>query len=345
MLLKHADQLVKEGRYEDALKLISRARAQDPGNVYALAYEERVLSLLNEQRRRILNQGVFPSENHLLLKPVDEQITELATAPEKSRPSGHKPPPEDARARVALMLSRAYELRNRGEFDRALDEVSRAFLIDSSSPELIQLERQLWKERNISVMRIRAKQGNAVHADSSTVPPPEISPAGTRPSGTHDPDSNPTRKGLMDTVERSADDPETRSLESDRKIVQHLQRAHELLAAEKFKRALDEIACVRRINPEDPQAGKLEKLIVTKQLKSNGSTEKRAAEIREKMTFPTSMNIADLLEKAEQSRQHQDYAGALDAIAGAYRIAPGNKEIRRLELVIRREELLRHGSG
>jgi tetratricopeptide (TPR) repeat protein len=377
MLLKHADQLVREGKFEDALKVISRAREADPGNIYALAYEERVLALLNGHRQRMLNPGAVASGEQHLLPPVDEQMAELVAIQKES--GCPEQLMEDMRARVAMMLSRAYELRNRGEFDSALDEVSRAFLIDSTSPELIRLERQLWKERNISVMRVRARNGGHPGAG---VPPDFCTPE----KGESVLDVYPTGSRPM-AEEASAGDSEIQRIESDREIVRHLQRARDLLAAGQFENALLEIESVRRMSPADDQATRIEQLILTKQEESarthgptdeiaailattnklrslrrydealreierasvleprNASIQKCIAEIRQEITDHASASVTELLAEAEAFRQRRDYTSALNILTGAYTIAPESREVRKLEMAIRREELLQHESG
>ena len=46
VLLRNADRLLKENNCEGALAAIAQARALDPQNPYAVAYEERVRSLI-----------------------------------------------------------------------------------------------------------------------------------------------------------------------------------------------------------------------------------------------------------------------------------------------------------
>ena len=52
IFLKQADKLVREGDYTTALEEIAKARARDPRNLYALAYEERVRSLVAAQKEK-----------------------------------------------------------------------------------------------------------------------------------------------------------------------------------------------------------------------------------------------------------------------------------------------------
>ena len=57
IFLKQADKLVREGNYTTALEEIAKARGRDPRNLYALAYEERVRSLVATQKEKTLDLG------------------------------------------------------------------------------------------------------------------------------------------------------------------------------------------------------------------------------------------------------------------------------------------------
>lgn len=313
MLLKHVDQLVKEGKYEDALKVISRARAADPGNLYALAYEERVLALLNDHRHRVLHPGETLDQH--LLPQGDTQVPHPAET--EAGPEPVVQLSEDMRARVAMMLSRAHELRNRGEFDRALDEVSRAFLIDSSSPELIRLERQLWNERNISITRLKAKK-----RDQQPAP---ISRGNSVSSEDKEPVSD---SGTPDEREPSGDEQwwqvsNREHVDDDRENVVHLQRSPDLPARDQISQTG---------HPFDDASGNL-------------PIHRCVEEVREEMTSGAPADLGHLLARAESARQRRDYSAALALLTEAYTIFPDSREIRKIEMAVRREELLQHESG
>jgi tetratricopeptide (TPR) repeat protein len=304
MILKQADQLVREGKYEDALKVISRARASDPGNLYALAYEERVLALLNDHRRQVLNPGEARHDH--LFPPADEQVVHRADTRDRSEPQSHLP--GEMQARVAMMVSRAHELRNRGEFDRALDEVSRAFLIDSSSPELIRLEHQLWKERNISVMRLKAKQ-----------PDERPTPTNRKISvscSDHEPESIPG------TPEENETEQQWQGRENRQDIMQ-LQQVPDSPAKEEL-----------------PNTGH-----AFDSAGGNRTTQRGGEDFRDEMLTGASADLPDILARAEFARQHRNYSAALDLLTEAYAIVPESRQIRKLEMAIRREELLQNESG
>ena len=68
IFLKQADKLVREGSFAAALDEISKARARDPRNLYALAYEERVRSLVASQKERKPDQGGAQPRNYLIFR-------------------------------------------------------------------------------------------------------------------------------------------------------------------------------------------------------------------------------------------------------------------------------------
>ncbi len=79
--LKQADKLVRERNYTSALDQIAKARAKDPNNSYAEAYEQRVMLLLcafkeNKQPKNSLKD--FTSETPLSFSRHLESIANLA---------------------------------------------------------------------------------------------------------------------------------------------------------------------------------------------------------------------------------------------------------------------------
>ena len=74
MSLKLADKYVKDGDYKAALDAIAQARKLDPTNPYAIAYEERVRSLLNAQQ----NAGHAQSSNPKDSPPLDQELEQIS---------------------------------------------------------------------------------------------------------------------------------------------------------------------------------------------------------------------------------------------------------------------------
>jgi len=106
-LLKQADRLVKEGNMREALLAVESARSVDPLNPYLDAYTARLKSVVNLQSR---------SEE-------DERQQEQNT--------------------IQSHIAKAQQLCLEALYDKALEELSAAFLIDPSSQDLIRMKNEI----------------------------------------------------------------------------------------------------------------------------------------------------------------------------------------------------------
>ncbi len=169
-LLKQADKLVKEGKYSAALDEIAKARTRDPRNLYAVAYEDRVRSLLKSSHtkpeKNTLTAGAQPTSIPVL-PPALEQISNLALAQaERSLAEAlaaeHaervQRKNEDERekkqalrgtieAKIDGFLARASEFLQKEDYNRALDEVARAYLLDPANARIREFEEQVRSTR------------------------------------------------------------------------------------------------------------------------------------------------------------------------------------------------------
>lgn len=106
-LLKQADRLVKEGNMREALLAVESARSVDPLNPYLDAYTARLKSVVNSQSQ---------SEE-------DERQQEQNT--------------------IQSHIAKAQQLCLEALYDKALEELSAAFLIDPSSQDLIRMKNEI----------------------------------------------------------------------------------------------------------------------------------------------------------------------------------------------------------
>jgi hypothetical protein len=106
-LLKQADRLVKEGNIREALLAVESARSVDPLNPYLDAYTARLKSVVNSQSQ---------SEE-------DERQQEQNT--------------------IQSHIAKAQQLCLEALYDKALEELSAAFLIDPSSQDLIRMKNEI----------------------------------------------------------------------------------------------------------------------------------------------------------------------------------------------------------
>ena len=121
-LLRQADTLVKEKKYEAAMKLVRAVRAQDPQNPYAIAYEERIRVLvLNGSDRR-----TRPAKPALSVDAEDIGVTQheeaLQDAPEDSE--------SDRYLRIRNYIRFARTFLAAGREEEALNELAFASMID-----------------------------------------------------------------------------------------------------------------------------------------------------------------------------------------------------------------------
>jgi tetratricopeptide (TPR) repeat protein len=154
MYLKLADRLVKQGDYAGALQAIAKAREVEPGNRYAIAYEERVRHLLQESENQgpfSLLPGTLPpasgASTGILedFPTAEKQIRKIATFLPKAPV---KPPPPDSKniailSKVASLLSSANHYLTQQRFSLALETVARATLLDPKNKDIRTIEERI----------------------------------------------------------------------------------------------------------------------------------------------------------------------------------------------------------
>ena len=188
--LKQADKFVRDRNYASALDQISLARAKDPNNSYAEAYEQRVKLLVsalseNKQARNIPN-GIDSSIPHSFAQHL-ESIANLAILKahrtanlslqqqtlehQKSEsrndqvkasfetPLVEKETQRDKEAEVRACLRSAEELFRARRFDEALNTLAPAILIDPLNGAILELEHQIHSAQEEEIVnRVRQIQ-------------------------------------------------------------------------------------------------------------------------------------------------------------------------------------------
>ena len=171
--LKQADKLVRERNYSLALEQIAKARAKDPTNSYAEAYEQRVqilLSALNEKKQAFTNSAALESSapqffaQHLeniaslaiqeaqrtasisLQQTFEEQALGTGSSNETSSlgrinvgTNSAKEKEHQIRRHIAL----AEHLLREQKFDEALNTLVPAILLDPLNNSILDLEREI----------------------------------------------------------------------------------------------------------------------------------------------------------------------------------------------------------
>ena len=143
LLLKQADKLVKEGNLSAALELIAKARSYDSRHLYALAYEERVRTLLNAKQkeeqenakagvtkeakepRPQSQEKMGPALQHLSnLAIIEAQHSATVAAQQEQAVKLHKKEEED-RAKQEDLRRNAIEAKINAFLDRATNYIDR----------------------------------------------------------------------------------------------------------------------------------------------------------------------------------------------------------------------------
>ena len=121
IFLKQADKLVREGHYTSALEEIAKARGRDPRNLYALAYEERVRSLVATQKEKKPDLGeseqTKPAEpqpmsatlEHISNLAIVEAQRSAAVAAKQEQDIAHRKQEEEDRRKNEVLRHQAIE--------------------------------------------------------------------------------------------------------------------------------------------------------------------------------------------------------------------------------------------
>lgn len=155
-------QLIESGRFLEALQRAIVMREQYPRNLYFIAYEKRLSAVVeavargtsfdNESMRRVKDEllGIFRQakefhEKHPELHsqpttPPKEQEFDQSEAAEKQREALQKV--------INSYLQRADALMQRGEWDRAYQEVRRVYMIDPNNLLAQQYEQRIASARS-----------------------------------------------------------------------------------------------------------------------------------------------------------------------------------------------------
>jgi hypothetical protein len=339
MSLKLADKFVKEGNYEAALNAIAEARRVDPTNPYAIAYEERVRTLLHQQKQAA--QAGDPARRTQAGPPQSapqlEALSRLAI--EKQRPAAPPASPAPAprvnddeerkrseearrnaiRAKCNASIANARGFLAQEEFDRALDELSRALLLEPDNLEIVQMQTQIATAKEEARKR-REEEKAALSAAEEKRMQEQLRAEAERIQ--------------KEREDRKRKEEGARTLVQQQKVVQYLSQAKSLLAAGRFQEAQNELAFVVVIDPLNPQVAELtEKIRSAIEAKRQAELEefRRKEEEERKRREALQQAIAKQCESALVLSQQGDFNEALRVLTRAYVIDPGNDGLQQCE--------------
>lgn len=340
MFLRIADKLIKQGDFAGALNAIAKARENDPGNRYAIAYEARVRTLMDEAARPKRKSERTP----VSVQPEPVQSLRTAGPATEMMPSvmgqlnaiaTPLPPPDSKRrdadseskslailSKIASLLGAANDHLAKHEYDRALEVVARAALLDPNNADIRTIE-----------SRIRSAQDEARRREEQES---ETRAAAERIRRDH------LMQEQMERLHREQED-RRRQDEAERvraqkqKALQVISRARDFLASGHLQEAQCELAYVTVIDPENPDVVSLEREISARaeaQHRAQLEAYRRELEEQRKREQAVREEIAAAVREAEALATRDKYSEALRAITRAYILDPSNGDLQACEIRI-----------
>jgi hypothetical protein len=353
MSLREADKFVKEGDYQAALDAIAKARQLDPSNPYAIAYEERVRTLLRPQQQHsgTASAAQDPASG-APITPYLEQISKLAIqqeqtaavassisqldASERKREEEERRKQEDLRrvaivSKITSLLTRAQQYVAREEFSRALDEIARALLLDPGNETAQAMERQVHssyeetkrrneEDRSRKSQEEEQKRQNRLKAERERIG--------------------------REQEERKRREEESRRLAQKQKVEQYLGRSRQLLIDGRLQEAQNELAFVVVIDPLNADVAKLREQIQVKQEEQRQAEierRRRKEEEERKRLEAIKTAVKKHIDDARQLAASGGFGEALRVVTRAYVLDPISEELQECEnsIIAAQEEAMR----
>lgn len=346
LLLKQADKLVKEDDLATALELIAKARSFDSRHLYALAYEERVRTLLNtkiQEEAKKKAAGVTtasPSDSEQKISPVlqhlsnlaiieaqhsatvavrQEQAVELHKKEEEQRSKNDELRRNAIEAKIAAFLERANGYFQRKEYNRALDEIARVYLLDPANEKIQALEETIRKtqeetRREDELDRQRKTEEERQRRQELL--------------------KNQSLQFQREKEDKQQHQEQERKRAQEEKVKQYLQHVNELFQTNKFDDALSELAFVVVIDPLNEEVLRLEQKILDAQerIQQNQLEQyQRQLEERQKKREMVLSTIKRYISNAETLAKQQKFTDALRTITRATVLDPINEELQDCE--------------
>ncbi|MDE3056861.1 MAG: hypothetical protein KGJ59_02750 [Bacteroidota bacterium] len=239
--LTQAASYMEKKEYRHALDEIARAYMLSPTHEKIRAIEETVRSAVErEQQTNLTTHG-----NEELGRTKKEE-EEKRLVEERRRAALEQ--------KIAAFLSRAAAFCERKEYNRALDEIARAYLFDPANEKIYEAEE-----------KIRRAQEDARRADEE-----ERNKAAGERRDLHTMIEMQARDNAKDTAPASLrpefpNERERGQRKPNADIGRYVQRIRELFAANRFEEALSELAFVIILDPLNQEVLKLEQQIIEKQ--------------------------------------------------------------------------------
>jgi len=310
MLLKLVDRLVKEGNYAEALRILARASDEDPKNPYVKAYEARIRILMDQPQ------------------PLPKEISEsgrtqgIAPAPASSASSPPALSSDQRRvallSKVAALLSKANEYLSTGDFQRAIEEVGRARLLDERNPDILGLEQRI-REARLEAEQFAETEREFMAREQEEAHLQE-----------------------METLRREDDlrrahEEQARRAAHGQKLNESLTRCRTLLSSGRLKEAQNELAFALVLDPNNQAARQLEQEIARAHehaLRADQQRKRQEEEERARAAEELRAGIQTAVEQGQAAASRGEFAEALDIITRAYVLDPTSSILQTAEAQI-----------
>ncbi len=310
---KRAKDLVQQGAFEEALAEVANGFTYDPANEELKSLEGQIQALYLQMQEKQTEEE------------RDKQIHDI--------------------------IENANSLLSRQEYENALMEVTKALVLDPTREDLRVLEVKIETaqkesenkkrtEENDKIIKkhiFRAKESILHHGFSEALI--EIEKAIVL---------DPSRKDLLDLKEQMKQQQEkwnatTAQQEKDLALREHIKRARQFYNEGVLAEALIEITIGLTVDPRNEDLKKIEEDILASE--SRQEAEVPAENSQEKSQTDASnpeerdQLVHIHLRTADELQKQKEFSKALDEVAKAYVIDPLNKEIKKIEIRIRQNEI------
>lgn len=297
--------------YNRALDEITRAYLLDPENEKIRALEEKVREAIELQQRARAEE----QEERMHQRNNEEKLKTALEAAEKQK--------AEERQRIALeekitvFLNRAVAFSEKKEYNRALDEIARAYLFDPANEKILELEEKIRKMQDEALHDNEEERRGAATQDHKNIP---------QLSDEERYLLNLPRVDVRTTKKNNA--PQTTAHNRIGDIGSCLQRVRELFAANRLEEALSELAFVIILDPLNEEVLKLEQQIIEKQeQRQHWQLEQYRKQLDERLKRRQAMIAA--IQLLAKERKNSD---ALRTIARSVVLDPISEELREYNL-------------
>jgi tetratricopeptide (TPR) repeat protein len=369
--IEAANALAAGGKFNEALRIITRAYMVDPLNEEIRACEQRILAAqeesyrVAEEERRAAEEAMRRQQEEELRRLTEAERERLLREQDEVLEQEKKVNKE----KIGRHLARAREHIAAKAYHDALAEVAQAFTVDPFDDDVRAVEQEVMSAQRRDEEAVEAAETAPAQEESSDRAQAEEHlelARSLRAQGefaraldeiTKAFAADPLNKGVqaleaeIEAQIREAErltnpgqvappppPPQAENADDAQKVLYHVIRARKLMENGAFEDALAEVALGLTLDAENQDLRQMEAAIWEFQ---NSVAASGPATSAEENTRLVNLHLA----AAEEFQQKGNYDRALDEIAKAYQVDPLNAEIKKRENLIRQDELRRNHPG